>query len=152
MAELAKHLVSAQGKLSEALAAYQQGLAIAKRLADQDTSNADWQRDLSAGYEKVADVPVKQDKLQEALDAYQQSLKIRRTLAAQDKSNAGWQRDLIVAYLRIGICVAQMEWKGNLDQANNFLHMGLDLARSYTGSDQQDLIIALNKVLDRINR
>ena len=35
-----------QGKLAEALDAYQQGLAIAKRLAEQDKSNFDWQRGL----------------------------------------------------------------------------------------------------------
>jgi tetratricopeptide (TPR) repeat protein len=143
--------LSAQGKLPEALNAYQQSLAIAKRLAYQDPSNADWQRDLSAGYEKVADVLVKQGKLQDALDAYQQSLKIRRTLAEQDKSNAGWQRDLIVAYLRIGICVAQMEDGDNLDQANNFLHKGLDLAILYPGREKQDLINAFNEALKLLN-
>ena len=35
----------AQGKLQDALAVYQQGLAIAKRLAEQDKSNSDWQRE-----------------------------------------------------------------------------------------------------------
>ena len=46
----------AQGKLQEALDAYQQDLAIAKRLAEQDQSNEGWQRDLGVSYEKVGDV------------------------------------------------------------------------------------------------
>jgi predicted negative regulator of RcsB-dependent stress response len=33
-------VLEAQGKLQEALDAYQEGLTIAKRLADQDKSNA----------------------------------------------------------------------------------------------------------------
>ena len=36
----------AQGKLQEALEDYQQYLAIAKRLAEQDKTNSGWQRDL----------------------------------------------------------------------------------------------------------
>jgi predicted negative regulator of RcsB-dependent stress response len=36
----------AQGKLQEALEAYQQTLAIMKRLAEQDKTNSGWQRDL----------------------------------------------------------------------------------------------------------
>jgi tetratricopeptide (TPR) repeat protein len=141
----------AQGKLSETLAAYQQGLTIAKRLADQDPSNADWQRDLSVGYEKVADILVAQGKLPEALAAYQQGLAIAKRLADQNPSNAGWQRDLIVAYYRIGLCVAQMDGEGSSGRANNFLHTGQDLAKSYPGQEKQDLLNAFNEALKLVN-
>jgi tetratricopeptide (TPR) repeat protein len=80
----------AEGRLQDALAVYQQGLAIAKRSAEQDRSNSNWQRQLSVSYERVGEVLVAQGNLQEALDAYQQSLKIRKTLAEQDKSNSDW--------------------------------------------------------------
>ena len=66
-------MLVAQGKLQEALEAYQQDLAICKRLAEQDKTNSGWQRDLSVSYDKVGDVLVAQGKLQEALEAYQQS-------------------------------------------------------------------------------
>jgi tetratricopeptide (TPR) repeat protein len=46
-------ILVAQGNLPEALTAYQQGLAIAKRLADQDPSNAGWQRDLIVAYYRI---------------------------------------------------------------------------------------------------
>ena len=105
----------AQGKLQDGLDLYQQSLAIAKRLAEQDKSNAGWQRDLSVGYEKVGDVLVAQGKLQDGLDAYQQSLKIRQTLAEQDKSNAGSQLDLSVSYTKVGdVLVAQGDMAGAL--------------------------------------
>jgi tetratricopeptide (TPR) repeat protein len=144
-------ILRAQGRLPDALAAYQQGLAIAKRLADQDPSNADWQRDLSVGYDKVADILVAQGKLPEALAAYQQGLAIAKRLADQDPSNAGWRRDLIVAYYRIGLCVAQMDGEDSSGRANNFLHTGQDLAKSYPGQEKQDLLNAFNEALKLVN-
>ena len=95
---------------------YQQGLAISERLAEQDKTNAGWQRDLSVSYEKVGDVLVAQGKLQDALDAYQQSLAISKRLAEQDKSNSGWQRDLSVSYDKVGdVLVAQGKLQDALD-------------------------------------
>jgi tetratricopeptide (TPR) repeat protein len=84
----------AQGKLAEALDAYQESSAIRQILAEQDKSNSGWQRDLSVSYDNVGDVLVKQGKLAAGLDAYQQSLAIRKTLAEQNTSNPDWQRDL----------------------------------------------------------
>jgi hypothetical protein len=97
--------------------------------------------------DRIEHVHRAQNKLSEALHAYQQDLEIAKRLADQDPSNVGWQRDLIVAYYRIGKCLAKMGGRENSDQANNLLHTGLDLARSY---DQQDLINAFNEVLDSI--
>jgi tetratricopeptide (TPR) repeat protein len=67
-----------QGKLQEALQAYQQSLTIRRTLAEQDKSNSDWQRDLAVSHERLGDVLVDQGKLQEALDAYQQQVKLLR--------------------------------------------------------------------------
>jgi tetratricopeptide (TPR) repeat protein len=94
-------VLNGQGKLEEALDAYQQSLAIRRNLAEQYKSDAGWQRDLSVSYNRVGDVLSGQGKLQEALDVYQQSLSIRQKLAEQDKSNAGWQRDLSVSYEKV---------------------------------------------------
>jgi len=49
----------AQGKLREALDAYQQYLAIAKRLAEQDKANSGWQRDLIVSLYKVGTTTAK---------------------------------------------------------------------------------------------
>jgi tetratricopeptide (TPR) repeat protein len=60
-------VLEAQGKLQEALDSYQQSLNIRRTLAEQDKSNAGWQRDLSVSLEKVGEVLVAQGKLDEAL-------------------------------------------------------------------------------------
>jgi tetratricopeptide (TPR) repeat protein len=143
---------NALGKRSEALAAYRQSLAIAESLAVKDSSNTDWQRDLSVAYDKVAGVLVAQNEPSEALPAYQQSLAIAKRLAGQDPSNAIWKRDLIGVYYQIGICAAETESSDNLDQANNFLRAGLDLARLYDGPEKQNLINKFDEALKLVNR
>ena len=45
-----------QGDLAGALAAYRESLAVRRRLAEADPSNAGWQRDLSVSHEKIGDV------------------------------------------------------------------------------------------------
>ena len=127
----------AQGKLQDALDAYQQGLAIAKHLAEQDKSNSGWQRDLSVSYEEVGDVLVPKGQLQEALDAYQQSLKIRQTLAEQDKSNSVWQRDLAVSYEKVGdVLVPQ----GNLHEALDACQQSLKIRQTLAEQDKSNLV------------
>jgi tetratricopeptide (TPR) repeat protein len=127
-------------------------LNIRRILADQDKSNADWQRDLSVSYEKVGDVLKAQTRFPEAMDVYQRSLNIRRTLADQDRFNAGWQRDLIVSYYRAGTCMAKIEGEDNADQAIKFLRTGLELAESYAGADRESLVDALQNALDASNQ
>ena len=43
-------VLQAQGKLSEAQAAFGEYLAISRRLAEQDPTNAGWQRDLAVAH------------------------------------------------------------------------------------------------------
>jgi len=87
-------VLRSQGDLSGALTAYRESLALSRRLAESDPSNAGWQRDLSVSQEKIGDVLRSQGDLSGALTAYRESLALRRRLAESDPSNAGWQRDL----------------------------------------------------------
>ena len=66
------------GDLAGALKSYNDGLAIADRLARSDPGNAGWQRDLSASYEKVEDVQSTQGDLAGALKSYNDGLAIQR--------------------------------------------------------------------------
>ena len=59
-------VLQAQGKLNEAQAAFAEVLAISRRLAKQDPSNADWQRDLEVAHSRVGGVLQAQGKLDEA--------------------------------------------------------------------------------------
>ena len=140
----------AQGKLQEALDAYQQSVQIRQTLAGQYKSNLDCQRDLSSSYGRVGNVRVAQGKLQEALDAYQQCLAIGKRLVEQDKSNLEWQRDLIVSLYKVGTTTTKMGGKDNVTQAQELLRTGLSLADKYSGMDRQQLIDALNQALQQL--
>ena len=100
-------VLQAQGKLAEAQAAFREYLTISRRLAEQDPSNAGWQRGLAVAHSKMGGVLQAQGKLAEAQAAFGEDLTISRRLAAQDPSNAGWQRDLALACLE----VARLETK-----------------------------------------
>ena len=63
----------AQGDLTGALAAYEEGLTIARDLAARDPGNAGWARDLSVSLERVGNVRVAQGDLAGALAAYERA-------------------------------------------------------------------------------
>jgi tetratricopeptide (TPR) repeat protein len=77
-------------------------LAIFRRLAEQDPSNAGLQRNLAAAHSRVGGVLEAQGRLEDAQAAFEQDLTISRRLAEQDPSNADWQRGLALACLRVG--------------------------------------------------
>ncbi len=89
--------LQAQGKLTAAQAAFAEYLAISRRLAGQDPSNAGWQQDLAVAHSRVGGVLQAQGELTAAQAAFAEYLAISRRLAGQDPSNAGWQRELAVA-------------------------------------------------------
>ena len=91
----------AQGDLAEAQEAYGEGLEIAKRLAESDPSNSQWQRDLSVSYDRLGDVAVAQGDLAEAQEAYEEGLEVAKRLAESDPNISQWQRDLWVSYWRL---------------------------------------------------
>ena len=84
----------AQGDLPGALAAFSEGSSIARRLAQVDPSNTEWQRDLSISHNKVGGARLAQGDVPGALATLSESLSIRERLAQADPSNAQWQRDL----------------------------------------------------------
>ncbi len=102
------------GDLEQALKAYQDGLAIAERIAAADPANTKWQRDLSVSHIKLGDALLALGKLDDALNNYRAGLAIRERLAATSSGDAQSQQDLAAAYVKLGdVLVAQ----GKLDQA-----------------------------------
>ena len=65
------------------MAAFEEDLAISRRLAEQDPSNAGWQSGLAAALNRVGGVLEAQGKLTEAMAAFEEALAIRRRLAAE---------------------------------------------------------------------
>ncbi|MFI5459384.1 MAG: tetratricopeptide repeat protein [Isosphaerales bacterium] len=84
-------------------------------LINQDSSNAEWQHDLSVSHGKLGDVLVVQGDAAGALKAYQAALAICERLATQDPSNAEWHHDLSVSHEKVGgVLVAQGDMAGAL--------------------------------------
>jgi tetratricopeptide (TPR) repeat protein len=78
----------AQRKLQDALDAYQQGLAIAKRLADQDKSNSGWQRDLIVSLYKIGTLTAKiggNDSVMQAQEFLQTALNLAELYSGPDR-------------------------------------------------------------------
>jgi tetratricopeptide (TPR) repeat protein len=126
----------AQGQLAKAARAYNKGLVITQQLATNDSSNTEWQRDLSVSYDKLGNVAVAQGKLPEAAQAYRDSLAIGKTLAAGDPGNTQWQRDLWVSYWRVADLAerqnnsreARTYWKQAFDVLSSIDKQGLHLS------------------------
>jgi tetratricopeptide (TPR) repeat protein len=91
----------AAGDRAGALSAYEESLAILRKLAAADPGNAGWQRDVSVSLEKVGDVRLAAGDRTGALSAYEESLAISRKLAAADPGNAQWQRDLVISLYKV---------------------------------------------------
>ena len=81
----------AQGNLAEALKSYQEGLAVADRLAKFDPENPSWQRDLAIGQGRVAIVLAEQGHAPRALDMFRQG---RAIIAKQPPDNGQLSKDL----------------------------------------------------------
>jgi tetratricopeptide (TPR) repeat protein len=140
-----------QGDLAGALKSYQDGLAIADRLAKQDPGNAGWQRDLSVSYDRIGDVQRAQGDLAGALKSYQDGLAIRDQLAKQDPGNAGWQRDLSVSYNKVGdVRRAQGDLAGALKSYQDGLGIRDQFAKLDPGNAgwQRDLSVSYDRVGD----
>jgi tetratricopeptide (TPR) repeat protein len=90
------------GDLDGALESYSDGRTIREHLTAADSSNAQWQHDLSISHNKIGNVLVAQGKLSQALQVYRSGFIISDRLAKGDPGNAGWQRSLSVSYNGIG--------------------------------------------------
>jgi tetratricopeptide (TPR) repeat protein len=140
-----------RGDLNAALNSYSDGLAIIDGLVKSDPGNAEWQRDLSVGYERVGDVQLAQGDLKAALKSYSDSLAIGERLTKADPGNAGWQRDLSVSYNKVGdVEEAQGDLKAALKSYSDSLAIRERLAKSDPGNAgwQRDLSVSYNKMGD----
>jgi tetratricopeptide (TPR) repeat protein len=144
-------VLRAQGRLPEALIAYQQSLAIAKHLADQDPSNDGWQQDLATSFGRAGEAFSAQGKLSEALAAYQQGLSIAKRLVDKDPSKAEWQGVLAADYDGVGdVRRAQSKFPEALASYQQGLDIRQKLADQHPSNVdwQRDLSISYDRVGD----
>jgi tetratricopeptide (TPR) repeat protein len=126
----------AQGDLAEALKSYQDGLAVAVRLAKADPQNTAWQHNIALIFIKVGDVSMAQGKFAEALKSYQDALAVADRFAQSDPANADWQRDLSLAYNKLGGALAA---GGNLTEALKNSQESLAIRQRLAEADADDI-------------
>jgi tetratricopeptide (TPR) repeat protein len=83
-----------QSDFAGALKSYDDSLAIAERLAQSDTSNARWQRDLAAIYSKLGVAYIRMKDIDNALAALRQGQMIMDRLTKLSPESAAWKKDL----------------------------------------------------------
>jgi len=93
----------AQGDLIAAQAAFEETLAVSRRLVEEDQANAVWQRGLAVALGRMGDVLQAQGKHDLAGRAFEESRAITQQLAERDPSKDGWQRDLAIADGRMAL-------------------------------------------------
>ena len=145
------NVLSVQGNLPAALAAYNASLAITERLTSADPLNAVWQSDLSIFHSRNGDVLVAQGNLPAALEAYNASLAICDRLAKADPGNAVWQSDLTVPQEKIGEVLVK---QGNLPAALKSYSASLVIRERLAKADpgnavwQSDLTVPQDRIGD----
>jgi tetratricopeptide (TPR) repeat protein len=142
-------ILKAQGDVVQALKSYQDGLAVADRIAKADPKNAEWQQNLMLIHIKVGEVFMAQGNFAEALNSYRDGLAIADFLAKSDPENVGRQRTLSVAYNKVGDALAA---EGNLTEASEILQDSLAIRErlakidSSRADSQRDLAISQGNV------
>ena len=91
-----------RGRITDATRLYRQALTIDERLAGQDPSNTDFQRNLGVSYRRLGGVARAAGDSGEAGRLYRQSLAITERLTGQDPGDTQFQRDLAVSYGGLG--------------------------------------------------
>jgi tetratricopeptide (TPR) repeat protein len=91
-----------QSDLGPVLTAYQESLAIDRKLAAKDERNTQWQLDLSIDLDRAGDLLAAKGDVSSALERYRESLDIRRKLVAKDEHNAEWQAALAGSLATLG--------------------------------------------------
>jgi tetratricopeptide (TPR) repeat protein len=117
---------------NQAVLASDADFAIAERLAQQDPSNTQWQRDLSASHELRGDLLFQQGKASEALQHYQASRAILERLVQKDSSNAEWQQYLAETDYKVAFTLYVLR---NVDDALQTYEAGRAIAARLVQQD-----------------
>jgi tetratricopeptide (TPR) repeat protein len=124
------------GDQAGALAAYQESLEIARKLlAAQDPGDAQAQRDVMIGNERVANALTKLNRLGEALPLDEDNLAISEGIAKRDNTDRSAQGDLAITLFRVGDDLRKL---GRLDEAFVDSDRALSIRRRLADAHPED--------------
>src|SRR5215472_12766939 len=92
-------------------AAYEESLAIRRKLAAADSDNPEWQGILAASLDRSGRELADAGQMIEALKIFEECLVIRRNLAAADPNNAERQRQVTISLLNVGQAYSELDDK-----------------------------------------
>jgi tetratricopeptide (TPR) repeat protein len=95
-------LLSAMGKIDEAMDECREAIRTDERLVASDPQNAEWRENLSINYEQVGDLLHAKGDMAEALKAYEKRFAIAESLAVASPDNLRLQRNLAIGCQRLG--------------------------------------------------
>lgn len=92
----------AQGRIDEALSAYENSVALRRALLAETPDDRDRQRDLSVSLERAGDARLAKQDLELAAQAYDESLRIRQGLNSGEQGSDASRSDLSVSFAKDG--------------------------------------------------
>ena len=144
-------LFGTRNDLTGALAAYQESLGIAGKLAADDPTNAERLSQVSIGLGHIGDVLSARNDLTGALKVYQESLGIARKLAADDPTNALSQIQLGISFIKVAQTAEKL---GDLRLAGQLFTQATNLlsALAILAPDHQHLRAMADEAADSVAR
>lgn len=125
----------ALGKIPEAGEAFRQSLAMARRLAARDPSNAEWQFELGQSHFWLGFLRWNERDLDAALGQFESYREISRALVERDPSNTGWQLEAAYSYSNLG---QVHEERGELEPATRELGASITLFEELVAADPEN--------------
>jgi tetratricopeptide (TPR) repeat protein len=104
----------AQYKFPEAEAAYEDLLALSRRLAGERPEDTGWQRKLALAWGRLGETGQARGRLDAAQSAFAEYLATCRRMARLYPDDTGWQQDLAVAHSKLGHV---LKAQGHLERA-----------------------------------
>jgi tetratricopeptide (TPR) repeat protein len=141
--------LQAQGRLREAVVAFEKAVEINQRLSVQEPQSADMQLELATTYGQLGEALEAQGEFSNAQLAFEKALSISQRLVEQDPTNAACQRDLAMALQLTG---GVLEEQSKFSDAQFAFESALTINNSLVDQDPnnngclRDLAVAYNRI------
>jgi tetratricopeptide (TPR) repeat protein len=140
-----------RGRIDKAKNVYEEALAIAQRLADNEPNRTDLQRDLAVALERMADLHQALGQIDQALSFTQLAFNIVQRLTSAEPNRFDLQRDLAFSFRKLGGLYQSL---GQLDKALSSLLQAvsasehLACAEPHRADLQRDLAVSFGRTGD----